>query len=122
MTEDGETYTLGLLADLRDLCGRIAERHDDCAGELHELLRQIANPNLPEVTRDLPFRVELWEAGGRHVLRLMAACANSTVARAAFQAAIASAPRGYWTLRHGALIVEQTARRKDNDREPARET
>ena len=42
----GDGYTLGLLVDLRDLCKKIGDSHYSMAAELHDLLRQVANPEV----------------------------------------------------------------------------
>jgi hypothetical protein len=46
MTDEpqGDGYTLGLLVDLRALCTKIGDSHYRMAAELHDLLRQVANP------------------------------------------------------------------------------
>jgi hypothetical protein len=32
-----------------------------------ELLRQLANPNLHDIPRNLPFRVEMWDQSDQHI-------------------------------------------------------
>jgi len=57
-TDDG--YTLGLLVDLRDLCTKIGDSHRRMAAELHDLLRQVARPDVPGpgLDKDFSFRVQ----------------------------------------------------------------
>jgi hypothetical protein len=42
----GDGYTLGLLVDLRTLCTKIGDHYYRIAAELHDLLRQVANPDV----------------------------------------------------------------------------
>jgi hypothetical protein len=59
MAEDeGDAHTLGLLVDMRELCRKIAENHHHYAAQLHGLLRQVQNPNVHGLDKELSFRVE----------------------------------------------------------------
>src|SRR6476620_10763728 len=53
--DDGSEHTLGLLLDLREVCLRIAENHDKYAADLHQLLREVQNPNLHDLDGELSF-------------------------------------------------------------------
>jgi hypothetical protein len=54
------------------------------------LLRQLANPNLHDIPRNLPFRVEMWDQNEQHIRWVIAASSSVAVARAALDAAIAN--------------------------------
>jgi hypothetical protein len=41
-----------------------------------ELLRRLANPNLHDIPRNLPFRVEMWDQSDQHIRWVIAASAN----------------------------------------------
>jgi hypothetical protein len=75
-----------------------------------ELLRQLANPNLHDIPRNLPFRVEMWDQGDQHVRWVIAASASVAVGHAAMDAAIASYPDQRFTLRNGILVIRQHPR------------
>jgi hypothetical protein len=55
-----------------------------------ELLRQLANPNLHDIPRNLPFRVEMWDCNEQHVRWVIVASASAAVGGAALDAAIAT--------------------------------
>jgi hypothetical protein len=57
-----------------------------------ELLRQLANPNLHDIPRNLPFGVEMWDQGDQHVRWVIAASASAAVGHAALDAAISNYP------------------------------
>ena len=59
MAEDeGDALTLGLLVDLRNLCSRIGDEHHRMASALHDLLRQVQNPDVQALDKEATFRVE----------------------------------------------------------------
>jgi hypothetical protein len=41
-----------------------------------ELLRKLANPNLHDIPRNLPFRVEMWDGSDQHIRWVIAASAS----------------------------------------------
>lgn len=53
----------------------------------------------------LEFRVERWDDADQHVVELVAACANSIVAQAAYKAALEMFPKANLILRHRARII-----------------
>ena len=75
-----------------------------------ELLRQLANPNLHDIPRNLPFRVEMWDRSEQHVRWVIAASASVAVGHAALEAAIANYPGQSFTLRNGILVIRQHPR------------
>lgn len=96
---EGDDYTLGLLLELRALCSRVIERHEDAGKELHLLLQRLRNPNLHELDDELRFRViqKTPEYYGE-TLRTVAACANLGIADAALKEAARQDPKSYWLL------------------------
>ena len=50
------------------------------------LLRQLANPNLHDIPRNLPFRVEMWDQSDQHIRWVIAASASVAVGHAAMDA------------------------------------
>jgi len=53
----------------------------------------------------LEFRVERWDEADQHVVEIVAACANSIVAQAAYRAAVEMAPKANILLRHRARVI-----------------
>src|SRR5687768_11243848 len=58
-----EACTLGILRELREMAEEIGRGHTGYANRFHELLQKVANPNLPEVAREMGFRVIALEPG-----------------------------------------------------------
>ena len=60
----------------------------------------------PLEQEDLPYRVELWDAGKKVVEQLLAVTANSSIGYAAYYAATRDHADRYITLRHkGAVLI-----------------
>ena len=117
MTDDpqGDGYTLGLLVDLRDLCTKIGDNHYRMAAELHDLLREVANPNVHGLDKELSFRVQQTASGEYgETLRTISLNGNAEIARAAFQAALRCYPHERWRLLWGAYIVEKYEPQNDD--------
>jgi len=55
-------------------------------------LRELANPNLHDIPRNLPFRVELWDRHEQHIRWTIAASSSVAIGHAALDTAIASYP------------------------------
>jgi hypothetical protein len=70
-----------------------------------KLLRQLADPNLPDIPGNLPFRVEMWN--GEHIRWVISASASVAIGHAALDVAIANYPGQRFTLRNGALVIRQ---------------
>jgi len=120
--DDGDAHTLGLLVDMRDLCTKIAEEHHHYAAQLHDLLRQVKNPNVHGLDKELTFRVEQLQLGEpdhrAETLRAMSLNASIPLARAAFGAAVKHYPNQRWILKWGGYIVERydpPRTKKDNE-------
>ena len=56
---DGQLHTLGLLQELREACKTLWGTSSKAYFRVDELLRELANPNLHDIPRNLPFRVEV---------------------------------------------------------------
>ncbi len=112
-TEDeGDAHTLGLLVDLRNLCTRIGEEHHRMASELHDLLRQVQNPNVHGLDKELTFRVEQLDEGVPEdqypeMFRSLSLNCSIVLARAAFEAACKCYPTRRLILKWGGYIVER---------------
>lgn len=57
----GQSHMLGLLEKLRADCNALWGSSSVAYHRVDELLRELANPNLHDIPRNLPFRVEMWD-------------------------------------------------------------
>src|SRR4029079_971957 len=57
MEDEGDAHTLDLLTDLRNLCDEINAAHGNFTARLNDLMRQMANPNVHGLDRELTYRV-----------------------------------------------------------------
>jgi hypothetical protein len=106
--DEGDAHTLGLLFDMRDLCTEIATAHDHFTARLHDLMRQVQNPNVHGLDKEMGFRVEALGPGEMpETLRAVSLNCSINVARGAFAAAIKSYPNQRMRLKWGAYIVER---------------
>jgi hypothetical protein len=64
---DGQLYTLGLLEQLRTEPNQLSDASSDAYLRVDKLLRELSNPNLHDIPRNLPFRVELWDRTAQHL-------------------------------------------------------
>lgn len=55
----------------------------------------------------LEFRVELWDEAGNRVEELVALCANSIIAKSAYEAAVKLKPGANLILSHRARIISR---------------
>jgi hypothetical protein len=101
---DGQLHTLSVLEQLREASKGL------WGARVDELLRQLANPNLHDIPRNLPFRVEMWDQSDQHIRWVIAASASVAVGHAAMDAAIANYPDQRFTLRNGILVIRQHPR------------
>jgi hypothetical protein len=109
MDGGGQLHTLATLEQLRAskaLWGASSTAYF----RVDELLRQLANPNLNDIPRNLPFRVEMWDCNDQHIRGVIAASASVVVGHAALDAAIANYPDQRFTLRNGMLVIRQHPR------------
>ena len=58
---DGQLHTLSALEQLREASKGLWGASSAAYFRVDELLRQLANPNLHDIPRNLPFRVEMWD-------------------------------------------------------------
>ena len=116
MVEDegeGQLHTLGLLEQLHDASKSLWGASSEAYFRVDELLRQLANPNLHDIPRNLPFRVEMCDQSDQHVRWMISASASVAIGHAALDAAIANYPGQRFTLRNGILIIRQHPRLKE---------
>ena len=106
-TAEGQVYTLGLLEQFRTECSELWGASSKPSERVDRLLRQLADPNLDDISARLPFRVELkgsvepaYSLGHRRL-------GDVTVGHAALEAAIASYPGERFTLRNGILVIRE---------------
>ncbi len=104
---EGQLHTLGLLEQLRAECKDLWGASSHAYFRVDELLRELANPNLHDIPRNLPFRVELWDQSDQHVRWVIAASSSVTVGHAALDAAIANYPDQRFTLRQGIHVIRE---------------
>src|SRR6476469_9891395 len=72
---DGQLHTLSVLEQLRDASKGLWGASSEAYFRVDELLRQLANPNLHDIPRNLPFRVEMWDQSDQHIRWVIAASA-----------------------------------------------
>jgi hypothetical protein len=76
------------------------------AAELHDLLRQVAHPNVNDVDKELQFKVQQIGPGEYgETLRTISLNGNVDVGRAAFEAALRCYPKEKWFLLWGSYVV-----------------
>ena len=102
-----EADSLALVAELRELCARVARQWALSEVELHRVLRNFGQPDLSAPARSYQFKVEQWDKSEDHVLWLIAVSNNFLIARAAYEAAVKYNPRERWLLRDGIRVVER---------------
>ena len=103
------THTLSVPEQLRE-ASRALGASSEAYFRVDELLRQLANPNLHDIPRNLSFRVEMWDQSDQHIRWVIAASASVAVGHAAMDAAIANYPDQRFTLRNGILVIRQYSR------------
>jgi hypothetical protein len=99
-----------MLEQLRDASKSLWGASSVAYLRVDEMLRQLANPNLHDIPRNLPFRVELWDQSDQHVRSVIAASASVAVGYGAMDAAIANCPDQRFTLRNGIQVIRQHPR------------
>ncbi len=104
---EGQLHTLGLLERLREESKELWGTSSKAYFRVDGLLRELANPNLPDIPTHLPFRVELWDRSDQHIRWVIAASSSVAIGHAALDAAIANYPDQRFTLRNGILVIRQ---------------
>jgi hypothetical protein len=96
-----------VLFEARDNCRRICEAHAPLRHELHEVVRRIACPEIPDIDPKLSIRIQQHRPGQYgECMRLICLGNNIVVALAAFRAATREFPGENWfLLRHGHQII-----------------
>jgi hypothetical protein len=102
---DSQLHTLSVLEQLREASKSLWGASSEAYFRVDELLRPLANPNLHDIPRNLPFRVEMWDQSDQHIRWVIAASASVAVGHAAMDAAIANYPDQRFTLRNGILVI-----------------
>jgi hypothetical protein len=110
MGDGGQLHTLTVLEQLREASKALWGASSTAYFRVDELLRQLANPNLHAIPRNLPFRVEMWDQNDQHIRWVIAASASVVLGHAALDAAIANYPDQRFTLRNGTLVIRQHPR------------
>ena len=59
---DSQLHTLSVLEELREASKGLWCARSEAYFRVDELLRQLANPDLQDTPRNLPFRVEMWDS------------------------------------------------------------
>jgi hypothetical protein len=98
---------LGILEELRAKSAKLWTNSSELHSQVDKLLRELANPNLHDLTSDMPYRIELWDRYAQHIRWVVAAAGTITVGHAAFDAAIAAYPNEHFTLRNRALLIRE---------------
>ena len=107
---DGQLHTLSVLEQLREASKGLWGASSAAYYRVDELLRQLANPNLHDIPRNLPFRVEMWDQSEQHIRRVIATSASVAVGHVALDAAIANYPDQRFMLRNGIPVIRQHPR------------
>jgi hypothetical protein len=105
--DHGQLHTLGLLERLRAECKDLWGISLKLYFRVDELLRELADPNLHDIPSNLPFRVEMWDRGDKHIRWVVSASSSVSIAHAALDMAIANYPSERFTLRNGALVIRE---------------
>jgi hypothetical protein len=106
--EGGEAHTLGILRELQETAEEIGHGHMHYAQRFHELLQTISNPNLPDVARNMGFRVIALQPGTSSQRRVIAVCSNASVAIAAWECACKIFPKDRWILTWGGMVTRDS--------------
>jgi hypothetical protein len=102
---DGQLHTLSVLEQPREASKGLWGASSAAYFRVDELLRQLANPNLHDISRNLPFRVEMWDQSDQHIRWVIAASASVAIGHAAMDAAIANYAEQRFTLKNGILVI-----------------
>jgi hypothetical protein len=92
----GQLHTLSVLEQLREASKGLWGASSAAYFRVDELLRQLANPNLHDIPRNLPFRVEMWDQSEQHIRWVIAASASVAVGHAALDASRSAVHAEEW--------------------------
>ena len=76
---NGQLHTLTVLEQLREASKGLWGASSAAYFRVDELLGQLATPNLHDIPRNLPFRVEMWDGSDQHIRWVIAASASVAV-------------------------------------------
>jgi hypothetical protein len=109
MSQEGakELHTLMLLEQLRAESAELWGTSSRLNERINGLLRQLADPRLPDIPTNLPFRVEMWDRADQHIRWVVSASSGVMMAHAAFDVAVANYPDQRFTLRNRALAIRK---------------
>lgn len=106
-TEDGQLQTLSLLEQLQATATELWSSSSKLHERVDGLLRQLADPRLPDIATNLPFRIEMWDRWNDRMRWVISASTSVAVAGAAFDAAVVIYPNERLTLRQGARVIRK---------------
>lgn len=105
---EGQLHTLGLIEELHAECKALWSGSSQAYFRVDKLLRELADPNLHDIPRNLPFRVEMWDRNNQHIRWVIAASASVAIGHAALDAAIVNYPDQRFALRNCILIIPES--------------
>lgn len=104
---EGQLHTLSVLEQLRAECASLWGTSSALYNRIEKLLRDLTDPNLHDIPRNLPFRVEMWDRSGQRLRWVIAASSSVAIGQAALEAAIANYADQHFTLRNGILVIRE---------------
>lgn len=102
-----ELHTLTLLEQLRAESAELSGTSSRLTERVEALLRQLADPRLPDIPTNLPFRVEMWDRTDQYIRWVVSASSGVMIAHAAFDVAVANYPDQRFMLRNRALVIRK---------------
>lgn len=102
-----ELHTLMLLEQLGAESAELSGTSSRLTERVEALLRQLADPRLPDIPTNLPFRVEMWDRTDQHIRWVVSASSSVTMAHAAFDVAVANYPDQRFVLRNRTLVIRK---------------
>src|SRR5262249_4269884 len=102
--DDGQLHTLTVVEQLREASKSLWGASSEAYFRLDELLRQLANPNLHDIPRNLPFRVEMWDQTDQHIRWVIVMAKPSREDFGHAHASRTAALLGLWTRTMGLLL------------------
>jgi hypothetical protein len=110
ITRQSPLHTLSLLEELRAITSTAWSTTSKLYQRVDALLRQVADPSLPDIPLRLPFRFELWDRSGQQVRWVSS---SVTMAHAAFEVAMQTHPHESLTLRRVYALKHNAANQSD---------
>jgi hypothetical protein len=113
--DTAEDSALKILQEMRDLATEFSNENSSFAHRAHDLLNRIRYPDMAGVSDQMGYRVIACEVGTATQVRTIAACSNSSVALAAWEAACRVYPDYRWLLCWGAMVSRDSKPLKPGD-------